>query len=286
MCSAINGHSCSDDCDGGREHGMSEVSERNLFGLNEGHDEETPDFPDPLSEKKMKAKGESQSRNRSSNWTEMQTEYLVEWKKECNRAKERGHGFAKGYASNDWNKISKKFSETFAADPDNFKSSKQCRLRWDTLLKAFKKIKAHCQKLGIKHTELNKEDLAKLELATTLRTDWYDTIDKFCPPRSRKGKLQKILHPNFNPGGADHEELADLSPENAPASSSHIEVQAPEKKRIKQLVSIYLCFGCNSSIIVFGFVTSCLAAHMYITIHTTITIKSGNHSITWSSPAK
>lgn len=281
MYSAINGDS---DYDGGREHGMSEVSERSLFGHNEGHDEETPDFPDPLPEKKVKAKGELQSRNRSSNWTEMQTEYLVEWKKECNC--ERGLGFAKGNYANDWNKISKKFSVRFAADPDNCKSSKQCRLRWDTLLKAFKKIKAHCQKLGIKHTELNKEDLAKLELATTLRPDWYDTIDKFCPPRSKKGKSQKVFHPNFNPGGADHEGSADLSPENAPASSSHIEVQAPEKKRIKQLVSIYLCFGCNSSIIVFVFVTSCLAAHMYITIHTTITIKSGSHSITWSSPAK
>ena len=287
MYSAINGHSCSDDYDGGREHGMSEVSDRNLFGHNEGHDEETPEFPDPFPEKKMKSKGELQSRCRTSNWTEMQTEYLVECKKECNRAKERGLGCAKGnFASNDWNKISKKFSERFAADPDNFKTPKQCRLRWDTLLKAFKKIKAHCQSLGIKHTELNKEDLAKLELATTLRPDWYDTIDKFCPPRSRKGKLQMIFNPNFNPGGADHEGSADLSPENAPASSSHIDVQAPEKKQIKQLVSIYLCFGCNSSIIVFVVVTSCLVAHMYITIHTTITIKSGNHSITWSSPAK
>ena len=250
---------------------MSEVSERNLFGYHEGHDEETPDFPDPLLEKKMKAKRESQTRNRTSNWTEMQTEYLVHCKKECNRAKKRGVGFAKGdHASNDWNKISKKFSERFAAYPENCKSSKQCRLRWDTLLKAFKKIKAHCKSLGIEHTELNKEDLSKLELATTLREDWYDTIDKFCPPRNKKGKLQKNCPLNFNPGGADHEGSANLSPENAPGSSSHMEVQAPGKKQSKQIVSIYF---------VYVVVTSCVVAHICITIHTTITIKSGNHSI-------
>ena len=254
MYGAIN--SFPDDYNGGREHGMSEVIERDLFGHHEGHDEETPHSPDSLTKKKMKAKGELQSRCRTSNWTEMQTEYLVECKKECNRAKERGLGFAKGtYSSNDWNKISNKFSERFAGDPENCKSSKQCRLRWDTLLKAFKKIKAHCKLLGIKHTELNKEDLSKLELATTLRTDWYDTIDKFCPPRSKKGK-QKISSLKFNPGGVDHEGSANLSLENASASSSRIEVQAPEKKRCEQIVSIYLCFGCNSSFIVSVVVTS------------------------------
>ena len=261
MYSEINGLSFSNDYNGGRQHGMSEVNERNLFGHHEGHDEETPHSPDPLPKKKMKAKGELQSRYRTSNWTEMQTEYLVECKKECNRAKERGLGFAKGtYSSNDWNKISNKFSERFAGDPENCKSSKQCRLRWDTLLKAFKKIKARCLSLGIKHTELNKEDLSKLELATTLRTDWYDAIDKFCPPRGKKSK-QKIFSSKFNPRGVDHEGSANLSLENALASSSHIEVQAPEKKRCEQVVSIYLCFGCNSSIIVSVVVTSSERSH-------------------------
>ncbi|KAG0619106.1 hypothetical protein M758_4G117300 [Ceratodon purpureus] len=113
---------------------------------------------------------ETRQKKRSRNSSKEETSILLDCKKEGGR-------FCKGNQGiTDWNEISKEIEKQLRTNPDP-PSGDQCRLRYDTLLKAYKKSYDYCMKNDKQFSEL---PLGGLKLATYLSEDWYNAIDELC----------------------------------------------------------------------------------------------------------
>lgn len=99
------------------------------------------------------------------------------------QCKEGGH-FCKGSGgATNWNLISEEIEKKLGSRP----SADQCRLRYDTLLKAYKTYEKYCMKTGKTFCAITKEERLDLKVATTLCEEWYTIIGKICEEsKSRK----------------------------------------------------------------------------------------------------
>jgi hypothetical protein len=113
-------------------------------------------------------------RKRDSNWTKDETSKLITLKK----AFADTVGSRTGKGRSEWDAI--------AAEMPTLRTGDQCRLRWDTLIKSYQKIRKHCRSHKKVVTELTPTERAELKLATTITEDWwYDVIAQFLPPQHR-----------------------------------------------------------------------------------------------------
>lgn len=130
-------------------------------------------------------------RKRDSNWTDDETSVLVKCKKEA--AVDNGSRFCKGTLDvTNWYAIAEEINSNLGTMSIP-KTGDQCRLRWDTLVKSYQRIKEHCRRNHKEFTELTRKEKVELKLATTLNNvQWFNVIDQFCPPKSRKSKSQKL----------------------------------------------------------------------------------------------
>lgn len=147
---------------------------RSLEALELGHHEANGDVlvgPKPR-------KG-TRKRHRDKNWTDPETSVLVK----CKRLafENRASPFRKQKSSAaDWEAISKELRNKCATGA----SEKQCRLRWDTLVRYYRIIKERCKQKD--YAELTEEEISGLKLAKPLKKEWYEVIDAICKTRSQK----------------------------------------------------------------------------------------------------
>ena len=128
------------------------------------------------------AKSLKRKRGRGRNWTKEETSVLLDCKvKAC---------FQNGNAAGTcWNMISQEIWEKIGT----MLTGDQCRLRYDTLLKAYKIVMDYCVKTGKSFSEITEEERIKLRLATILHEDWFMAIDKICHCSPRKAKSHKLV---------------------------------------------------------------------------------------------
>jgi hypothetical protein len=126
------------------------------------------------------AKSLKRKRGRGRNWTKEETSVLLDCKvKAC---------FQKGNeAGTCWNMISQEIREKVGT----MLTGDQCRLRYDTLLKAYKIVMDYCVKTGKSFSEITEEERIKLRLATILHEDWFMAIDKICHCSPHKAESHK-----------------------------------------------------------------------------------------------
>jgi len=119
---------------------------------------------------------------RSKNMTEEDTRVLLSCKLEGGR-------FCKGSrGTTHWNLISEEIGKKLGSLP----SPNQCRLRYDTLLKAYKTYKKYCMTTGKTFSEITEEERCDLKLATTLKEEWYTTMDEICDKAKISRKRMKL----------------------------------------------------------------------------------------------
>ncbi|KAG0579275.1 hypothetical protein KC19_4G087500 [Ceratodon purpureus] len=119
---------------------------------------------------------------RGRNWTEKETSILLECKVEGGRYCKDNQGATR------WEKISEEIMARLGTEL----SGDQCRLRYDTLLKAYNTSKNYSLKTGKSFSEISEEERREWKLAKTLmREDWYEAIDALCHRSPHKAKSQK-----------------------------------------------------------------------------------------------
>ena len=82
-----------------------------------------------------------------------------------------------------WDIVSREISNTLGTTP----SAEQCRRRYETLQRAYKSMKDYSARTGRTFSEITEEERVELKLATTLKEEWYKSINAF----SHEGKSQK-----------------------------------------------------------------------------------------------
>ena len=137
------------------------------------------------------SRGNRDKRKRNSNWADEETSILVKCKKEA--AVDNGSRFCKGKGDvTNWDSIAAEINSNLGTTSIS-KTGDQCRLRWDTLVKSYQKLKEYCWKNNRQFSDLTRTERVELKLATTLKeVEWFEVIDRFCPPKSRKSKSQKL----------------------------------------------------------------------------------------------
>ncbi|KAG0618736.1 hypothetical protein M758_4G088800 [Ceratodon purpureus] len=119
---------------------------------------------------------------RGRNWTEDETSILLECKVEGGRFCKDNQGATR------WEMISEEIMVRLGTEL----SGDQCRLRYDTLLKAYNTSKNYSLKTGKSFSEISEEERREWKLAKTLmREDWYKAIDALCHRCPHKAKSQK-----------------------------------------------------------------------------------------------
>ncbi|KAG0618726.1 hypothetical protein M758_4G088200 [Ceratodon purpureus] len=136
---------------------------------------------------------------RGRNWTEDETSILLECKVEGGRYCKDNQGATR------WEMISEEIMVRLGTEL----SGDQCRLRYDTLLKAYNTSKNYSLKTGKSFSEISEEERREWKLAKTLmREDWYKAIDTLCHRSPHKAKSQK--RPKLSP--SDGNDSVSLSP--------------------------------------------------------------------------
>ncbi|KAG0579279.1 hypothetical protein KC19_4G087800 [Ceratodon purpureus] len=137
---------------------------------------------------------------RGRNWTEKETSILLECKVEGGRYCKDNQGATR------WEKISEEIMVRLGTEL----SGDQCRLRYDTLLKAYNTSKNYSLKTGKSFSEISEEERREWKLAKTLmREDWYEAIDALCHRSPHKAKSQK--RPKLSPSDHGNDSVS-LSP--------------------------------------------------------------------------
>ncbi|KAG0579324.1 hypothetical protein KC19_4G090600 [Ceratodon purpureus] len=104
-----------------------------------------------------------------------------------------------------WDRI----SQDIQTELRTIRTEDECRRRYDTLLKAYKKVK----KIGKPFCDVSDQERVGLNLATPLTEEWYTAIDTICLQRgsdNRKSCKRAKLNPN------DENGRLSLSPRNPP----------------------------------------------------------------------
>ena len=118
-------------------------------------------------------------------WTEGETSLLLKCRVEG------GRFWKENQTGTRWDIISEEIRNSLGTEP----SPDQCRLRYDTLLKAYKTIKNYCMNSGKTFSEITEAERLELKLATTLTEGWYEAIDEIChrcPPKAKSQKRVKL----------------------------------------------------------------------------------------------
>ncbi|KAG0579329.1 hypothetical protein KC19_4G091000 [Ceratodon purpureus] len=126
-----------------------------------------------------------------------------------------------------WDRI----SQDIQTELRTIRTEDECRRRYDTLLKAYKKIK----KIGKPFCDVSDQERVGLSLATPLTEEWYTAIDTICLQRgSDNGKSCKRAKLNLN----DENGMVSLSPRNPPPPPIPPGCPEPGKPSRKQVVAI------------------------------------------------
>jgi hypothetical protein len=169
----------------------------------------------------------------SKKWNEKETSVLL------NRLLEGGriHKGTKGRTH--WDLI----SEDIHTKCETIRSEDECRRRFDTLLKAYRKI----EKTGKPFDDITKAGRAELNLATPLTEEWYKAIDRICSASPGNAKSQK--RPKLDPN--DGNGMVSSSPPNPtpPLVPSQLpKLEKPSRKQVVRSSSpdhfcILICLG-------------------------------------------
>jgi len=126
---------------------------------------------------------ETKRTKRASNWTTQETGALIICKLQL--------PLPKGNAG--WELISSQIPG---------RSTQQCRQRWDTLKKPYKKMKDYCVAHGKELSQVSKEEFLSMKLDLTLFTNghWYKMIDDYSsrPTISSSGTWKIYTSPAFS----------------------------------------------------------------------------------------
>ncbi|KAG0579695.1 hypothetical protein KC19_4G117400 [Ceratodon purpureus] len=165
---------------------------------------------------------------RCKNWSLAETLILLSCKKEGGR-------FCKGrQTTTNWNAISQEIGNKLGTVPP---TGVQCRLRYDTLLKAYKTANIHCMENGKRFSELYH---GELKLATNLTEDWYNAIDEMCrglPHNARSPKRVKYTL-SVDDGGPTPTSPRDSPPRTPPMSEDYSEVTTAHDASVHASLSI------------------------------------------------
>lgn len=126
-----------------------------------------------------KSKSVKERSKRYRNWSKEETSILLDCKKEGGRFCKTKQG------STDWIAISKEIEDKIGTTP----SGDQCRLRYDTLLKAYKSSKNYCMRTGKQFSQELCQ--GELPLATNLTVNWYNAIDEICRSSTQRTRSLK-----------------------------------------------------------------------------------------------
>ena len=147
-------------------------------------------------------------------WTKDETSILLDCKVERGRFLKPGR-----QGGTRWDVISEEIKSRLGT----VASADQCRLRYDTLLKAYKTMKNYCTKNGLKFSEITEAERLEMKLATTLSGEWYKAIDEIHirgPQRSKSQKRAKLSPSDGNgPHSLGPSNPAPPSPPAAPIST-------------------------------------------------------------------
>jgi hypothetical protein len=124
----------------------------------------------------------------SKKWNEKETSVML------NRLLEGGRIRKGTKGPTHWNLISQYIQTELGIK----RSEDECRRRYDTLLKAYRKI----EKTGTPFGDITKAERAELNLATPLTEEWYRDIDRICSasPGNAKSRKRPKLDPRDGNG--------------------------------------------------------------------------------------
>ncbi|KAG0557610.1 hypothetical protein KC19_11G143600 [Ceratodon purpureus] len=169
--------------------------------------------PQPIAVRKPKKRLQ-----KFSKWNESETSVLLDLMVERGRIRK---GTAGG---THWGQISKDIQMKFGT----IRSEDECRRRYDTLLKAYKKIKS----TGKEYCDITDAELSQANLATCLTEKWYKAIDIICLKRgSDNSKFLKRAKLNPSDGNG----TLSSSPRNPAAPPVSFECSEAEKPSPKQV---------------------------------------------------
>ncbi|KAG0618777.1 hypothetical protein M758_4G091500 [Ceratodon purpureus] len=135
----------------------------------------------------------------SKKWNPKETSLLL------NRMVERGRIRKGTEGATHWDRI----SQDIQTELGTMRTGDECRRRYDTLLKAYKKVK----KTDKPFCDISDQERAGLNLATPMNEEWYSRIDTIDLQRgSDNGKSCKRAKLNLN----DENGMISLSPNNPP----------------------------------------------------------------------
>jgi hypothetical protein len=169
----------------------------------------------------------------SKKWNEKETSVLL------NRLVE-GRRIRKGTKGpTHWNLI----SQNIQTELGTVRSEDECRRRYDTLLKAYRKIENTGKPFG----DITKAERAELNLATPLTEEWYRDIDTICnaSPGNAKFRKRPKLDPNDGNGMLSSRPL---NPTPPPIPSQLPKLEKPSRKQVVRSGSpdhfcILICLG-------------------------------------------
>ena len=170
------------------------VSEHALYGYGTLNSQQERDAVPCL--KGSKPRKWARKRERDKNWTDEETDVLVE----CKRAAfhDNGSPFRKPKSkATNWDAISQELKNNSITRASE-KTGDQCRLRWDTMVKSHRIIKEKCVQKSKGYAEFTEEEMSELKLATMLDKEWYEVIEII----SCKGGSKK--HGKRSPGVGDY----------------------------------------------------------------------------------
>jgi hypothetical protein len=169
----------------------------------------------------------------SKKWNEKETSVLL------NRLLEGGRIRKGTKGPTHWDLI----SEDIHTKCETIRSEDECRRRFDTLLKAYRKI----EKTGKPFDDITKAERAELNLATPLTEEWYKAIDRICS--ASPGNAKSLKRPKLDPN--DGNGMVSSSPPNPtpPLVPSQLpKLEKPSRKQVVRSSSpdhfcILICLG-------------------------------------------
>jgi hypothetical protein len=169
----------------------------------------------------------------SKKWNEKETSVLL------NRMVEGGRIRKGTKGPTHWDLISKDIHTKC----EILRSEDECRRRFDTLLKAYRKI----EKTGKSFGDITKAERAELNLATPLTEEWYRDIDRIC--NASPGNAKSLKRPKLDPNdGNGMLSSRPLNPTPPPIPSQLPKLEKPSRKQVVRSGSpdhfcILICLG-------------------------------------------
>ena len=175
------------------------------------------DAPNPFAGRECSPKPRNLSQsNLSKKWKPDETSLLLKRMMEEGRIRKGTKG------ATHWELISQGIKTELGFS----RAADECRRRYDTLLKAYKKV----EKTGKSYCDITKKEQVELNLATPLTDEWCGAIQTICQLKSATAKSRKRR--KHSPDGED--DMASRNPAPPPILS---ESPARETPSLRQVVS-------------------------------------------------